>query len=58
MDIEEQALIFAPLIIFLAPSMIFFSSYLLKKELAPMLIHVRKIFTCKVFFKSRWQVVY
>ena len=50
---EEQARIFVQLIISKATWPIFVSWYLPKKELSRMLVHVRKIFNCKVSFKSR-----
>ena len=48
MPFEEQAQIFVQLIISKAPSPIFVSWYLPKKELSRMFIHVCKIFNCKV----------
>ena len=53
MSFKDQARIFVGLITFQTPSSVFASRNLLKKELPPMLIHVCKIFNCKVSFKCR-----
>ena len=55
MFFKEQVRLFGQLIISKAPSPIFVLSYLSKKELIRTLIHVLKVFNCKVSFKCRCQ---